>query len=344
MPPPSAAGPASAIGRPSTQPTVATSAVAATTPAATSTPPPPPKRPTDIEDTLLRASGTQIRCVIPMGPVRATCRVFFAEQFDALRRNCHVDAFYIPSLSRCVHWDASGGKSGSSFMKTLDERLIVKQLSKPEFDSLVRFAPAYFEYMSHALFHALPTVLAKIFGFYQVAFKNQQTGKSTKLDFLVMENLWYDRKISRIFDLKGSIRNRHVRSTGKENEVLLDENLVELIYESPLFIREHSKKLLRGSVWNDTLFLSKLNVMDYSLVVGIDEEHNELVVGIVDFIRTFTWDKKVENWVKETAFLGGGGAPTVVSPRQYKTRFREAMDRYFLMVPDIFHSGKQDSS
>lgn len=33
--------------------------------------------------------------------------------------------------------------------------------------------------------------------------------------------------ICQIFDLKGSIRNRHVNSTGKENEVLLDENLVE---------------------------------------------------------------------------------------------------------------------
>ncbi len=37
------------------------------------------------------------------------------------------------------------------------------------------------------------------------------------------------------------------------------------------------------------LFLSNLNVMDYSLVVGVDAERKELVVGIVDYIRTFTW-------------------------------------------------------
>ena len=158
-----------------------------------------------------------------------------------------------------------------------------------------------------------------------------------KMDLLVMENLFYERHISRIFDLKGSMRNRHVQSTGKQDEVLLDENLVEFIYESPLFIREHSKKVLRASVWNDTLFLSKLNVMDYSLLVGIDSDSNELVIGIVDFIRTFTWDKKLESWVKETGFLGGGGKePTIVTPRQYKNRFREAMDKYFLMVPDKF--------
>jgi 1-phosphatidylinositol-3-phosphate 5-kinase len=29
--------------------------------------------------------------------------------------------------------------------------------------------------------------------------------------------------------------------------------------------------------------------MDYSLVVGVDSEKQELVVGIVDYIRTFTW-------------------------------------------------------
>jgi 1-phosphatidylinositol-3-phosphate 5-kinase len=68
--------------------------------------------------------------------------------------------------------------------------------------------------------------------------------------------------------------------------------------------------------------------MDYSLVVGVDTVKDELVVGIVgestlylspphllitspsDFIRTYTWDKKLESWVKDSAFLGG--EPNVV--------------------------------
>lgn len=131
------------------------------------------------------------------------------------------------------------------------------------------------------------------------------------------------------------MRNRHVQQTGKENEVLLDENMVEYIYESPLFVREYAKKLLRTSLFNDTLFLAKMNVMDYSLVIGIDEDNKELVVGIIDFIRTFTWDKKLESWVKERGLVGKGvKEPTVVSPRQYKNRFRESMERYVLMVPE----------
>lgn len=96
-----------------------------------------------------------------------------------------------------------------------------------------------------------------------------------------MENLFYGKSsISGIFDLKGNIRNRHVQSTGKENEVLLDQNLIENI-EAPLYIREHAKNLIRSSIYNDTLFLSRLNIMDYSLLVGVNDEDNSLILGIV---------------------------------------------------------------
>lgn len=69
----------------------------------------------------------------------------------------------------------------------------------------------------------------------------------------------------------------------------LDENLMEIVYKHPLYLREQSKRILRTALFNDTLFLSNLNVMDYSLVVGVDNDKHELVVGIVDYIRTFTW-------------------------------------------------------
>lgn len=76
--------------------------------------------------------------------------------------------------------------------------------------------------------------------------------------------------------------------------------------------------------------------MDYSLLVGVDEEKHELVIGIIDFMRQYTWDKHLETWVKASGILGGpkNVAPTVISPKQYKKRFRKAMTTYFLMVPD----------
>jgi 1-phosphatidylinositol-3-phosphate 5-kinase len=192
----------------------------------------------DIEAALLKSTGTHMKYQFQDGSANFFCKIFYAEQFDALRINCGCEEHYVQSLSRCVKWDSSGGKSKSAFLKTLgmshsrgqltiDDRLVVKQMSRYEMDAFVKFAPAYFEYMSQAFFHELPIALAKILGFYQIGSKNPVTGKTMKMDVLVMENLFYKRNTTRIFDLKGSMRNRHVQSTGKANEVLLDENLVE---------------------------------------------------------------------------------------------------------------------
>lgn len=283
---------------------------------------------TDLEKSLLRVTGTHLKYQFKEGAAVMTCKIFYAEQFDALRRKCGVAERIVESLSRCLKWDSKGGKTKSVFLKTLDDRLILKSLSPVETSAFLRFAPGYFNIMAEALFHDLPSVIAKMLGFFQVIIKNPVTGTDIKLDLLITENLFYDRSPSRIFDLKGSMRNRKIESTGEQNEVLLDENMVEYIYESPLFAREHSKKLLRASVWNDTLFLARQNVMDYSLMIAVDEPRKELVVGIIDCIRTYTWDKKLESWIKDRGFAGGGrNRPTVTSPKEYKSRFREAMAR-----------------
>lgn len=274
------------------------------------------------------------------GNTEMSCKIFYSEQFDAFRSACGLDELFVQSLSRCIKWNSKGGKSGSNFLKTLDNRFILKELSKSELDSFVSIAPFYFKYISQSTFNTLTTALAKIYGFYQVEFKNSINGKTFKMDFLIMENLFYNRTTTRIFDLKGSMRNRHVKQTGKENEVLLDENMIEYIYESPVFVKEQLKKLLRGSLFNDTSFLSAMDVMDYSLVIGIDDSSRKLYVGIIDWLRTFTWDKKVENWVKGKSLVSKRGKdPTIVTPKQYRIRFREAMDRYILEVPDIWYEG-----
>lgn len=283
----------------------------------------------EVERCLLRSTGTHLKYQFHEGSAKMLCKVFFAEQFDAVRRKCGVDERVVESLSRCLKWDSKGGKTKSVFLKTLDDRFVLKSLSPIETQAFLRFAPAYFRIMSEALFHELPSVIAKMLGFYQIIIKNPATGVEFNWFLLVMENLFYDRSPTRIFDLKGSMRNRRIQSTGEQNEVLLDENMVEFIYESPLFSREHSKRILRASVWNDTLFLSRQNVMDYSLMIAIDENRKELVIGIIDCIRTYTWDKKLETWIKDR----GKNRPTVTSPREYKNRFREAMGRYVLEAP-----------
>ena len=86
-------------------------------------------------------------------------KAFFADQFDALRRNCKCETQYIESLARCVKWDAIGGKSGAAFLKTKDDRFIIKEVDKAEMKALLNWAPRYFEYMSKAFYQEVRSLV-----------------------------------------------------------------------------------------------------------------------------------------------------------------------------------------
>lgn len=81
------------------------------------------------------------------------------------------------------------------------------------------------------------------------------------------------------------------------------------------------------------LYLQSINVMDYSLLVGVDAERRELVCGIIDYLRQYTWDKQLETWVK-SSLVPKNVLPTVISPKEYKRRFRKFMSKHFLSIPD----------
>ncbi|KAK1380726.1 1-phosphatidylinositol-3-phosphate 5-kinase [Heracleum sosnowskyi] len=271
------------------------------------------------------------------GRVKFSVTCYFPKQFDALRKKCGCNEVdLVHSLSRCERWNAQGGKSNVYFAKSLDERFIVKQVTKTELESFEEFAPEYFKYMKASVDSKSPTCLAKILGIFQVSVKHLKGGKETKMDLMVMENLFFRRNISRVYDLKGSARSRYNSDTTGVNKVLLDMNLLEALRTKPMFLGSKAKRSLERAVWNDTSFLASVDVMDYSLLVGVDEERNELVLGIIDYMRQYTWDKHLETWVKSSGILGGAknAAPTIVSPKLYKKRFRKAMTTYFLTVPD----------
>ncbi|CAL9102543.1 unnamed protein product [Musa textilis] len=275
---------------------------------------------------------------IPSDKAKFSVTCYFAKQFHALRKICCPSELdYIRSLSRCKRWSAQGGKSNVYFAKSLDERFIIKQVTKTELDSFEDFALEYFNYLTQSITSGSPTCLAKVLGIYQVAVRHSKGGREVKMDVMVMENLFFKRNVSRVYDLKGSLRCRYNPDSSGNNTVLLDLNLLET---KPIFLGSKAKRRLERAVWNDTSFLASIHVMDYSLLVGIDETHKELVIGIIDFMRQYTWDKQLETWVKASGILGGPkhATPTVISPLQYKKRFRKAMSNYFLTVPDQWSS------
>ena len=84
----------------------------------------------------------------------------------------------------------------------------------------------------------------------------------------------------------------------KINQVLLDDNLIELTKGKPFPLKNKAKTFFHKAVLNDTLFLSIINVVDYSILVGFDENSHEIVVGMIDYLRQYDLVKKGERIVK----------------------------------------------
>lgn len=62
-------------------------------------------------------------------------------------------------------------------------------------------------------------MLCKIVGVYQIGIQDKVLGKRSMEQVAVMQNIFYNRKITRIFDLKGSLRGRfaaNMRTTKDE--------------------------------------------------------------------------------------------------------------------------------
>uniref|UniRef100_A0A182P8S8 1-phosphatidylinositol-3-phosphate 5-kinase n=1 Tax=Anopheles epiroticus TaxID=199890 RepID=A0A182P8S8_9DIPT len=247
-----------------------------------------------------------------------------------------VRKMFARSLCKSVRWEARGGKSGSKFSKTVDDRFVLKEMSRTDLTIFENFAPNYFEYLQRCMKQKHITLLAKIFGVFKITIKRKDN-TTVESAVLVMENLFCGKDIKEKYDLKGSDRNRLVdpnRQTGTER-VLMDENFIQMSWTNPLYILSHSKTVLKEAITRDAGFLERNEVMDYSLLVGLESSEKNLVIGIIDYIRTYTLDKKFESMIKQSGLMGGHGKlPTVVSPKMYKSRFIVAMERYFLCVPD----------
>ncbi|CDP19435.1 unnamed protein product [Coffea canephora] len=300
----------------------------------------------DLLDSVVSLAAVHPEVSLGIGKVpgkrKYSVMCLYSSQFRHLRnRCCPSEIDYIASLSRCRNWDAKGGKSKSFFAKTLDDRFIIKEIKRTEFEAFLKFASNYFEYMNECYELGNQTCLAKILGIYQVTIRQTKNGKETRHDLMVMENLSFGRNIKRQYDLKGALHARF-NSTGNADDVLLDQNFVNDMNVSPLYVSRKSKRILQRAVWNDTNFLQSINVMDYSLLVGVDAQKRELVCGIIDYLRQYTWDKQLENWVK-SSLVPKNQQPTIISPKEYKKRFRKFIDTHFLSVPDHWCSQRSSN-
>ena len=288
--------------------------------------------------------------------------VYYAKQFEALRiAYCSTIEDFLISLSKSGEWsDNTGGKSKAMFYKTFDERFILKNVSENEFNMFIDNGLDYFQYISQFLFHKMPSALAKILGAYKIIIK--QKSREIKYNLILMENIFYGTisKISKpfnspesnikVYDLKGSNINRYIKKNmRKPGQVLLDTNFLVDFNKEPVFIDSYVYDRLKLALYNDSMYLRKLEVVDYSLLIIFEnkgnnnneghknnyllsekENNNRLIkLGIIDYIRKYTWDKKMEFYGKSLLY---GENPTIVEPAVYSDRFYKSISKYFVGI------------
>ena len=272
--------------------------------------------------------------------------IYYPRQFEALRiAYCCAYEDLLVSLTKSNVWaDVSGGKSKATFYKTNDEKYLFKSISQYEFNMFLKIAFAYFNHIDKYLFHNMPSLLMKILGVYKIKIKKQDENKCVVENYylMMMENLNYgfnfkeDKILS--YDLKGSTINRYIKKKEKiekNNVVLLDSNFKEDFKCEPIPLESDLFGLLLLSVYNDTLFLFKMGIVDYSLLLYINKQdekskNNLIRVGIIDFIRKYTWDKQIEHIVK--TIINGFNSPTIINPEDYRERFIAAIKSYFIGI------------
>ena len=98
--------------------------------------------------------------------------------------------------------------------------------------------------------------------------------------------------------------------------------MTSVLQEDPIITRPHDKHLLIETIARDGKFLAENKRIDYSLLIGLDNVKNEMVVGIVDYVGQFGLDKKFEMVSKQVKiyFMKTGAAPA--DPRVCRTKLK----------------------
>ncbi|KEP66569.1 UNVERIFIED_CONTAM: phosphatidylinositol-4-phosphate 5-Kinase [Hammondia hammondi] len=299
--------------------------------------------------------------------------VFYPTRFHAMRHFlCGDDMRFCSSLRTTHPVRLPGGKSGARFSLSHDGQYVIKQLNKHEMRLWLseETGSALFRHVSETFFSEEPTTLTALYGLFQLAFPE----KKTKEFYIVMENMRHMRaredgflcrlqSLSLLAPLASLLLPRSVPQSqalgSRLSEtrqdltfpvsppqpspsappaaalpVLWDQNFREFSRGFPLCLESSDHAWLWRALQRDTQLLQKLEVVDYSLLVLVEEGENcrRISLALIDFFRPYTWDKQMETIGKSLAYMTRGWLdeqPTVLSPPQYRLRFLHTMAAFF---------------
>ncbi|CAG0899210.1 unnamed protein product [Cyprideis torosa] len=163
----------------------------------------------------------------------------------------------------------SPGRSNARFYLSHDHLFVIKTLMSEEVEHMHSFLKHYHGYIVEA--HG-KTLLPQYMGLYRL------TVDGVEHYMVVMRNVFsYNFRIHWKYDLKGSTVERMASDREKEKDLptLKDNDFVN--NGQKIYIGPEAKEKLMETLKADCAFLTKLNVMDYSLLLGIhDCERGEM--------------------------------------------------------------------
>ena len=216
------------------------------------------------------------------------------------------------SLKATQSLNVNGGKSRSLFFETLDGRFIIKSLLPSELKQWERNHHAFLWYYMSGKLGSYPSILVPFLGVFVIRRSNVSETRA----FVIMRNMANIIHGSLTFDLKGMgpQRSRRARADSKidtrspsctrgPSDVLWDDDLRSFCGHETFAMDEIMLDCLATSISNDTIFLSALDIVDYSMILSFNVDDSSphlgrISVGIVDYLRVFSWEKRIESAVK----------------------------------------------
>lgn len=226
-----------------------------------------------------------------------------------------------------------GGRSSAFFYFSHDRKFLVKTITRNEKTVLLDILlPPYHSHIaknSHSF-------ISRIFGLFTLSFNN------TKLILIIMQNIFAGAgDIQAAFDLKGSRVSRQAISHA--DILSLDDVKNDRVYKDLDFLHfkkgivvEHEDAMdIQNIIYKDTQLFKNLNIMDYSLLLGIltsahpnsykgtkSDSKKFFMIGIIDYLQTFSTVKRLESIGKS---LVNPGVPktdiSAIGSEEYSDRF-----------------------
>ncbi|OQR98214.1 phosphatidylinositol 4-phosphate 5-kinase (PIPK-D11/GPCR-PIPK) [Achlya hypogyna] len=307
----------------------------------------PGQIPADTEFTKVESKGILVHGQLATASDRLRFQDVAPLVFQSIRELFGIDAAayrdaFAPSelLREC----GLKGKSGNIMYFTHNMQFLVKSVPKEEFDVLRTILPHYYKYLvAHRATH-----LCRYFGCHSITLP---VGTRC-MYFVVMQNLFNEGRVHEIYDLKGNTDRRQAIADADVEAVMqqtLRRQTIDTLMLDIDFSRVHrcmnlseaNAAAMKGQLKLDITFLAEQNIMDYSILVGVQHVRGDdngaasglcnhvpskdltdlYFVGIIDMLQQYNWRwAVVQRWALGALLCKDTQDVSAVPARKYAAR------------------------